>query len=247
MTFEDLFTSFVRATIGESIEELLPRAPELPKNADYFLFNRAVIAELKCLQKDYFSDHGVNEKLTKLLNVWVRDGTLRPETFASGRFSTDALPKRCTMQVIDVFAKPLREAVTDANKQIKETRSYFNTPGAKGLLILANDGNYSLTPELTVHILAGLFRNRFSAIDSFIYFAPEMETCIPHVVEAARIWISGPVRDPQMGVPNDLLAQIKDQWVQFSQMRTETNAQTIRVSDNALLGQARFVRREGEQ
>jgi len=37
-------------------------------------------------------------------------------------------------------------SVTKANTQIKATKQHFGLPDAKGLLILAVDGNYSMNP-----------------------------------------------------------------------------------------------------
>src|SRR5437667_8424155 len=123
------FTSFVREFGGEVVADLLPHDKAFPLNADYLLFGREVVAELKCLEKDYFRNVEVGEKLARLANDWARTGLLSHEQIATGRFSTDALPEKCGLQAISVFAKPLREAVTHANDQLKATKAHFQIPG----------------------------------------------------------------------------------------------------------------------
>ncbi len=213
---EDRFSAFIRSFGGEVVADLLPpRAGQLPLNADYMLFERTVVAELKCLEKDCFRAVDVGQKFQKLVHGWVRDGILAPELMADGTFSTADLPRKCALQALDVFAKPLRDAVTHANKQIKATKALFDIPDAKGLLIVANDGNRALYPKFAMEILGHLFRDRFSAINSSIYFAPRMDISMGGVPGLNRFWISGSTRDEGTGVPPVLLNALQQGWVQF--------------------------------
>lgn len=238
------FTSFVRGFGGEVVADLLPHDKPSPLNADYFLFGREVVAELKCLEQDYFRAARVGEKLTALANEWVRAGLLGFEQLATGRFSTETLPEKCALQAIAVFAKPLKAAVVHANKQLKATKAHFQLPNAKGLLIIANDGNFSLNPELTMHVLGRLFREHFSAIESYIYFAPRLATRIPGVAEHARIWISGPTRGAGTGVSSELMKRIEERWHQYVRSRFGGGMKRIDTDDPQLLRSAKFQYRK---
>mgnify|MGYP001613309025 CR=1 FL=1 len=174
MDVEETFNTFVEDFGGELVDKLFEGVGERPNNADYFFRNRTVVAELKCLKKNYFNDQKVGEKLNAMMNSWVKQGLLQPENIKDGMFQTGDLPPQCTIEVFKAFSSPTKEAVEKANKQIKETRKYFGVPDAKGLLILANDGNYSINPQLMVQILENLFKSRFTSIDSFIFFTPNM-------------------------------------------------------------------------
>jgi hypothetical protein len=238
------FTSFVRGFGGEVVADLLPRGKPPPLNADYFLFGREVVAELKCLEQDYFRDARVGEKLAKLANEWVRAGLLGLEQIATGRFSTETLPETCALQAISVFAKPLKAAVIHANKQLKATKTHFQLPRAKGLLILANDGNFSLNPELTMHVLGRLFREHFSAIESYIYFAPRLVTKIAGVTDQGRIWISGPTRGAGTGVSSELMKRIEEGWHRYVQSHFGGGMKRINTDDPQLLRSAIFQYRK---
>jgi hypothetical protein len=100
-------------------------------------------------------------------------------------------------------------------------------PDAKGLLILANDGNYSLPPKLTMQLLGYRLRNRFSAIQSVVYFAPGME--VTGVGGAQRFWISGPAKESGDGVPPELLSELSRGWAEF-------NGCTVTVAADHSLG-----------
>ncbi len=178
-SLETRVTSFIESFGGEVVAKLLKKGGDLPKNADFLLFDRTVVAELKCLEKDYFSAHDVERKLTALVNGWIRSGILRDDQIQNGKFSVNDLSEICALQTLEVFAKPIREAITHANNQIKETKRHFDLPTARGLILIANDGNRSLNPDLVMHILGRLLRARFSALDSFVYFAPDMQITVP--------------------------------------------------------------------
>ena len=79
-----------------------------------------------------------------------------------------------------MFAKPLDQALKDANNQIKATRDYFRLQDAKGLFILADDGNFAMYPDFAVCVLRNRLNSRYGAIQSFIYFAPGMQVDVVH-------------------------------------------------------------------
>jgi hypothetical protein len=213
---EATFTSFVRDFGGEVVEDLLPpKASAVAKNADYLLFDRAVVAELKCLQKNYFNAAEVDAKMNRLFAEWRADGSLRDEHIVNGRFSTESLPERCQRQAVDVFAQPLDRAVKKAHKQIESTKALLSLPHAKGLLILANDGNFSLFPDMAVRILRDRFSKGLPAIQSFAYFAPGMEVTVRGAGNVKRFWVDGPARD-SIEVPPELLAKLRSAWVRFN-------------------------------
>ena len=91
---EDTFDTVVRQSGDEVVKDLLsPDAPQLPLNADYLLAGRTVVAELKCLQKDYSVDAKVGEKLQNLLDRWKMEGLIRAEHIVNGRCRSSVCPR----------------------------------------------------------------------------------------------------------------------------------------------------------
>ena len=65
---ESVFNDFVEDFGGELINKLFEGKGKRPDNADYFLFDRNIVAELKCLDKNFFNDKNLGEKLNKAIN-----------------------------------------------------------------------------------------------------------------------------------------------------------------------------------
>jgi hypothetical protein len=200
------------------------------------------VAELKCLEENYFNSQRIGAKVTKVFNEWMRKGILRPEHIKNGKFSTADLPPQCALQVLKIIGNSLKKSVVDANLQIRQTKAYFNLPEAKGLLILANDGNFALTPDLSMHVLARLFRDHFSSIDSFIYFAPRLKTQVPMADRDARLWVSGPSRDRNLGVDPELLGQISHGWISFLKTHLRQEIELLKIEDHGLVREIQFRR-----
>lgn len=240
MKIEPLFDEFVRRFGGEIVRELLPKGVNLPRNADYFLFERTVVAELKSLEENYFNAPRIGEKMTKLTNKWIREGHLKRHQIRNGRISTSELPRHCSEEALKVLGKPIHKALTEANKQIKQTKDYFSLPSAVGLIILANDGNFTLTPSLTVQILSLLFRNSFSAIESFVIIAPNLPAHMPGVNKDTRIWLSGSTQESKEGVPPEQLHQLSRQWASFIQSLSKEPINMIDVDDHSRVRDLHF-------
>jgi len=210
--FEALFDDFVIWMGGEVVSDCFPQGQSLPENADYFFFDRKVIAELKCLDKDFFSDYGVGAVVTKLINEAIQRGEIQGEHWSGNLLS---LPQPVQRKVLKIFVGPIKTAVEKANSQIKSTRSTFGLTGAKGLLILVNENNQSMQPELALQVLASLLRERYRSIDSFVYLVDSMSVYAPSVGFPARLWADGYVRSRDDGVGSDAMRELRDAWLKF--------------------------------
>ncbi len=239
---EETFNAFVKDFGGELIEEIFAGSGRRPNNADYFFRDRTIVAELKCLEKNYFNDRNLGEKLTKLTNQWMKQGILRREHIKNGMFQTDALPPKCASEVFKIFMAPLEKAVKKANLQIKETKKHFGLTDAKGLLILANDGNYSQNPKLTIQMLARLLRSTYSGIDSFIYFTPNMRVTAPQLDREARVWISGRSRESANAVESEFLEEVARHWISFVNRITGDDPPLIKITDKNVIDDMSLVR-----
>ena len=219
---EPTFDSFVKWFGGELVRDALPANTDVPLNADYFLRGRSIVAELKCLEKDYLSKPEIEQKIQALFLKWGREGKLRPEHIGPGnRVHINSLGEDCAMEVFKLYFQPLQKAVKQANRQIRQTKEYFDLPSAKGLVILAIDGNYALTPEMSACILARLLPYHYSSIDSFIYFTPNMMVPSKLHNRLTNVWISGASPHPSANpVEDEYLNQITRGWIQYLEQTT---------------------------
>ncbi|MCA2625759.1 hypothetical protein ACQY1Y_09960 [Microcystis ichthyoblabe FBCC-A1114] len=241
MEVEATFNEFVEDLGGELISKLFEGKGKRPNNADYFFCNRTVVAELKCLEKNYFNDRKVGDKLNLMMHSWITEGLLRQEHIKDGRFQIDDLPRQCAVDVFKVFSSPTKEAVEKANKQIKETKKYFRLPDAKGLLILANDGNYSIPPNFMMYILGNLLASRYTSIDSFIFFTPNMRAYAPQIDRQFNVWISGRTRPSSNAVESDLLHHIQQSWVSFLERKFGEVVTQFHIKDHNVVDSIKLV------
>lgn len=241
---EEIFNTFVEDFGGELISKLFSDNSKKPDNADYFFRNRTIIAELKCLEKDYFNNKEIGKKLETKLNRWIHAGILRKESIKDGVIQTDNLSPYYASEIFQIFLKPMKSAIEKANKQIKETKKYFNLPEAKGLLILANDGNYSLTPKLSMHALANLLLTKHSGIDSFIYFTPNIQVTDPNLGRQAHLWISGRSRPSANAVESGYLSKISNEWIRFLENLLCEQISKIAVENDSIVENLRFIKQK---
>ena len=141
---EQTFNEFVEKVGGELVEKSLSHQ-QGEKRADYLFRTPGIIAELKCLEHDLFTpDYHI--KLQALVNDWQARG-LVGRILGTVQLDLQRLPRQCQTEWLRITERPLnRDIVSRANRQIRETKVALGLPEAKGVLLLANEGNRSMTP-----------------------------------------------------------------------------------------------------
>lgn len=132
--FEGVFSDFVTEFGGEVLPE-----PADNKIADYFFRKQNIVAELKCLMEDQTDN--MNKKVTPIIQDWVRKHKKSPPGFDGKYVEIAKVPKEISDRWLEVLKAPLENFIRDANRQIRETKKRLNTPDAKGLLLIFNQGN----------------------------------------------------------------------------------------------------------
>lgn len=211
--FEDRFTLFVESIAGERIGPLLPDQANRPLNADYLLWDRSVVAELKCLTQDHFSDRLVGEKIAAKLTLWRDSGVIPVERFKSGVVTLDGLDPKYAWEIEAIFNAPLKNAVKHASSQIRKTKEVLGLPDAKGLVIVVNLGERTLRdPGTAAGRLGAVLRRHTNTLHSYFYFAPFAD---PKIVGPA-VCMFGGIGNPAGGIEQTLLESLGTGWVAFN-------------------------------
>src|SRR5882757_5154499 len=124
--------------IAEFGGEVLPE-PTDTKIADYFFRKQNIVAELKCLMID--QTEAMNSKLTPVVLAWIKEHGQPPPGYDGEYLKIGEAPKEISDVWLDILKTPLEGVVKDANRQIRDTKERLNTPDAKGLLLVFNQGN----------------------------------------------------------------------------------------------------------
>lgn len=235
---EKCFDEFVKDFGGELISELLPKDPHF-YNADYLFQGRSVIAELKCLEKDTFRDKEYQKKLNSMYNKWVREGAIQPKGFGRIIINTRELPVKCQLDVANLVKRPVERSIKKANRQIKQTKDHFGLLDAKGMLLLVNDGNYSLESDAVMYTVGRILNAQYTSVNSVVYFTVNMPASMPGIERDVLVWIDA-YRDAIDGVSRDFLNALRDGWMSFLKQEVGEEIPQITIDEHGRIEEIKF-------
>ncbi|HRN46448.1 MAG TPA: hypothetical protein PKW69_00330 [Niabella sp.] len=95
--------------------------------------------------------------------------------------------------MIKKCSKTIERAIHHANEQIGETKKLLSVTDAKGLVLLANDGNYFLQHNIFIVLIADIMHRKFlnSEIDGFVYFTVNQVASMPNSPLDWHLWTPG--------------------------------------------------------
>jgi hypothetical protein len=218
---ETEFAKCVKEIGGQVLDELL-KQPKF-KNADYWFPKHNTVAELKRLEENLLEKPDFQNKITEMYSSWVKRG-LMPKIRGKIKFDLSQIPEKCAYEYIEVVKKRIENSIVrKANKQIRETKEYLGESTAKGLLIIANDGNKLLKPDFMAHLLARILKN-YSNINSVIYFSANLAVSLPipaFKMSSNSFWLDCILeREP---APKELRDNLQIAWMRhYSKLFPET-------------------------
>jgi hypothetical protein len=207
--FESLFKQFVTEFGGEVLPELRDA-----KCADFLFRKQNIVAELKTLETDARQKHA--QKMQALIESWRNRGLL--VAFGTVRISLPRLNPICQREWLQVLEPPIETLLRKARDQIRSTKQQFDLPTAKGLVLIANEGNLLHTsPPDYMSLVARVLRKkdaenkpRFADIQGVTYFSLSVTT-----PQGLPFWMSGQVNPAE---DKDILAlqeQMLMGWMAF--------------------------------
>lgn len=208
---EKEFSRCVRDLGGQVLGEALEQ-PTFA-NADYWFPEHGVVAKLKCLEVDVSSGAEFKEEASRLYASWIQKGLVPPTTASRVTFNLRNIPQICAYEYLEVIKKRFESStIRKANRQLRETKEFLGAQDARGLLVLANDGNLTMKPDLVAHLLARIVKDKHTSIDTIIYFAPNHEVKAPIERGTAHFWIHAVVSSRNQ-VPYRLCAALEEKWM----------------------------------
>ena len=207
------FKTVVRGMGGVVLDDSLPKSRDF-SNADFWFPEHQVVAELKCLEEELGNKSDFQKKISALYDLWVRDGRVQPRTEARFTMNLRDIPESCAHEFIEIFKKRLEfSTIKKADKQIKQTKAHLGCENAQGWLLIANDGNLAMKPDMMLHLLFRIIRSKYNAIHAVAYFSANQSVSIPGIPVPSFFWIDGilPGRQPP---PTVLRRQMETEWMQ---------------------------------
>jgi hypothetical protein len=207
---EKAFADFVRSFGGEVLEDAHGTSLSF-SNADYVFHSENVIGELKRLVDNKDKNEDIQAKVQAKFDRWMLDGTIGP-IYGRVVVNSHSLPERCQRELIDLFKPALQKRILKANKQIKQTASFLGLNDAKGLVFIANDGNYALEADAAVYLIGRILGTNCKAINSVVYFTVNMFASSPATEKPTLVWVHANRKAVVDPVSIEFVMKLFDGW-----------------------------------
>lgn len=212
------FEQHFRTVVLDSGGELIPETES--ETADFLFAKENVVAELKTLQEDARREHAM--KLQGLVNDWMKRGLML--IYGRVQISLQNLNPTCQREWLEALQAPVQRIIHKANRQIRATKQSRGLADAKGLLIIANDGNLLHTNPIDYMILVSRVlqkkkqtgERQFPNIAGVIYFSYR----IPSRNEGVPFWIAGDTETAGDPIMSSLQEKLKSGWFSYIERMT---------------------------
>lgn len=169
---EATFAKFVGTfRAGGILDRFVSKIPQGLANADFYFPYDDVVSELKTLEGDAYDPDVFGRRVIRSVELSGYAFT----DYLSWIENKSPFPEEVIGRLNSMLARPIRECVKKAIRQIATTRRILGKPNAYGLVLLANSGNYGLTPASLMSIAAREFeRAADKRLDGLVYFTPNV-------------------------------------------------------------------------
>ena len=115
-------------------------------------------------------------------------------------------------------------------------------PSAKGLLLLVNDGNLSMSPGLVFNLLDRILREKYHSINSLVYFSVNHPVHIPGIKMRSLPW-ADPIIEYRDEVDRRFREKLRNAWfAHFSKLISEPiYACSVDGSDPSAMDDVAFI------
>lgn len=173
--FENILTDRIRLYFpnAEVISDLMCDTKTSFQNADYFFNNKQIVGELKCLEDE------MHPKVQTYINQAMEEGKVSP---SYGKIRIDNVlrinpnKEQINREINELVITSLEDCVEKANRQIRETKSYFALANSRGFVFIINRSNLVLDPKnalWNLHKMLNKRKNdgsiRYESINYIIY------------------------------------------------------------------------------
>lgn len=230
---EPEFDAIVAAAGGHLVRSLIDKSPPFD-NADYVFHDHKLVAELKCVQEDKADDASTRAKFRRLWIKWRQRRLVSGSVPSS--FNSRSLPAACQADMYDVMGKPIKRRIQKANKQIRETKVALGLSDYRGVLFIANDGNFMFPPAAMIHSIQLSLHRDFREIRHFIFFTANMYLAVRGIGRPVLCWISFDMDNDKSSPAEALYDQLYQHWIRRHEEITGIRADPAELRDEDMEG-----------
>lgn len=150
---------------GQLVSGLLAQGAGI-ENADFIFENAKVVIELKEIQTELGQSERFKRDFDRLMNrVMDENPDWRPALLGGN----DVSPTWFQSEFVRLFRPSVSRILKKANRQLRETKKYFEIKSATGVLLLVNDGFTQIDPQMVQALAAQLLCTSYSSVDCMVY------------------------------------------------------------------------------
>ena len=176
-----------------------------------------ILIELKTLQGDRSAQ--INVETQRMFQKWIQEHKLIG--FGQNLVRLQNVSPQCQKEWIALYAKIVKPILIDKSEQIKSTKSVLNLPAAKGVLLIANEGDSSQHPLDFAKLCGmlvwekGLKRRKFIGIDAVVVTSAFM-TVGSNAMPSGKtfFWVSEVLNPGDVALKNSL-DELSEKWCSF--------------------------------
>ncbi len=233
---ESSFADFAKTFRGGgTLDSFVPKLAAGILNADYYFPEDDVIGELKTLDSDAYDPDIFGARI-------IRSVELSGYTFADYLrwiANKEPFPKEVSLRLTGMIARPIREAIKKAQKQIASTRRILKNENALGLILIANSKNFGPSPaEIMSFAIAEFERVAERGLDAIVYFTPNVFHKIGDDPTPNELWV--PVANYGGDKLQNFIDQLGTGWFDYCESFRPSSKRTT-GSDLSVLLKARVT------
>ena len=235
MDVEAALTQRIGAIGGVHVRSIIGDSPSF-ENADFLFHADGVVAELKSLDEDKLFDERIIKAASDLYVQELANDANLPIIFGEVLTSTVGRSEAFARKIAALYEKPIKAIVEKANRQIRDTVQALNVPGAKGLLIVANNKHSALDPSHAHYLLQRVLkRQTYSSINSVVYMSAGQQVALPGVAFPVDVFVEIR-REARSPVSPEFVAKFRSIWYRcLSVERGADERHEIKVDEGILL------------
>lgn len=142
----------------------------------------------------------------------------------------------CQAEMYETMGRPIKRRVQKANKQIRETKTALGVPEYRGVLFIANDGNFMFPPAAMIHSIQLSLQRDFREIRHFVFFTANMYLAIRGIARPVSCWISFDMDSETSSPAETLYADLYERWTRRHEEITGIRADTAELRDEDMEG-----------
>jgi hypothetical protein len=220
------FTEYVKAIDGECVDELIPKTNTGQKKADYLLWNRSVVAELKCITTDYARLAQQNDRRERVIARAMAAGLVSSQQITSrrvlpdGRIATkyrldESVAEAVRSDLLDAESVPLKRLAKEVSEQVRATADELRIGTFAGLLILINLADQRLEPSNFFWMVGRALLDYRETLHYVALFSPHLGPVLPDGRRASLMFtgMNGRQNDEGMSKVSTLMGG----WLRFNE------------------------------